>query len=377
MNAILLRRLAVNLTVAAVASAGCLGLLELAARLLHHPEPMRRVYDPFAYRIPQPNLVDRFTTGAGEELTIRLNEEGMRGPSVTEPVATGTLTVVFLGGSTTENYGYALEDTFPALVGKRLQEELGRPIRVFNAGMSAATTSTSLARLQHQVLDLKPDLVVVMHAINDLLGGFHPGFRGDGRHLVRPPTASWQPRSYLYDWLRSFAPHRRRGPLRHREERHIDDFSTFPALHVFERNLVSMAAIASAHHLPILFLTQGSMYQGATESDRERMYMTDSLVGQGTTPPDLESLTAGMRAFNHVVLHLEKGKGVRVFDLAATLPHSWEVFVDDCHFTKEGNRRVAEALDPVVRSMLQEQVRGDLDPAQQGGSQQISTQRGE
>ena len=54
-------------------------LVEIAARWYHRPSPVRRVYDPFAYRIPQPDLVDSFTGLDGELITVRLNELGMRG----------------------------------------------------------------------------------------------------------------------------------------------------------------------------------------------------------------------------------------------------------------------------------------------------------
>ncbi|MEM7582486.1 MAG: GDSL-type esterase/lipase family protein, partial [Acidobacteriota bacterium] len=168
-----------------------LAIAEGAARLLHAPEPIRRVYDPYAYRIPQPLLVDTFQTTPGETLdsepvTVRLNELGMRGPRLDEPTPADGLTLVFLGGSTTENYKFPRTETFPELIGQRVAAELGRPVRVFNAGMSAGTTATSLARLQHQVLDLEPSLIVVMHSINDLIFGFHPEYRPDGRHLTRP-----------------------------------------------------------------------------------------------------------------------------------------------------------------------------------------------
>ena len=160
------------------------GALEITARFFHEPPPVRRIYDPFCHKIPQPNLVEKFqiTNDTDEWVIFRLNEYGMRGPSVKDP-AGDKLTLVFLGGSTTENYRFNERDTFPFLTGKRLEKSIGQPVRVFNAGMSGATTGHSLSRLQHQVLDLHPDMIVVCHAVNDLISGFHPAFRTDGRHL--------------------------------------------------------------------------------------------------------------------------------------------------------------------------------------------------
>lgn len=331
-----------------------LALAEAAARILHTPEPLRRVYDPFAYRIPAPGLHDSFRNREGETVEVRLNELGMRGPSPAAPVAERSLTLVFLGGSSTENYAYDEPDTFPVQIGTALTRSLGRPVRVWNAGMSAATTSTNLARLQHQVLDLRPDLVVVMDGINDLLDGFHRAYRTDGRHLERPSLAGQRPRSYLYDWLRQASTPRRPPTPRPERQVRVTDYEAFPARRVFTRNLRSMATVAEAHGIDILFLTQGTMYRDEVDPrERDRFVLSAALGDKADRYPDVPSLAAGMRAFNAVVLALPRSGRVHVFDLASRLPQSWDVFYDDCHLTKAGNRRVAAELLPRIEELLQ------------------------
>ncbi len=329
-------------------------LAEAVARWLHQPVPIRRVYDPYAYRIPQPLLVDQFDTLDGEPMTVRLNELGMRGPSIEEPQPDDGLTVVFLGGSTTENYAFPHQQTFPVLVGQHVAAELGRPVRVFNAGMSAATTGTSLARLQHQVLDLEPSLIVLMHGINDLVFGFHPAFRTDGRHLIRPPTAGHQPRSFLWDWVRQRRERTRAAnPLPKGAERRFEAYESFPALRVFERNLQSMAAIARGHRIPIVFLTQATLYRADPQpDDPERFRLASAVAAHGGIPPDIPSLALGMAAFNAVVLDLETDSWVQTHDLAASLPRTRELIYDECHFTRVGNSKVAVELAPVLSSIL-------------------------
>lgn len=326
---------------------------ELSARLLIAPQPIRRVYDPFAYRIPQPLLVDEFMRPDGQRVEIRLNELGMRGPSVATPPPADALTVVFLGGSTTENYPHHRADTFPELIGSEVEARLGRPIRVLNAGMSAATTSTSLARLQHQLLDLEPSLVVVMHGINELFGGLSPDFQRDGRHLPRPATADTVPRSYLWDWIRR---HLRRTvpPFPERRTR-FDDFGDFAALDVFARNIRSMAAIATAHGIPILFLSQPTMYrEQPLPEDEARLYMARAWLAGRTAPPDIPSLAQGMRHFNEATLTIPATVGGRSFDLSARVPQSFDLILDDCHFTRAGNQRVAAELSPTIEEILRE-----------------------
>ena len=328
-------------------------LAEGGARLLHEPAPTRRVYDPYAYRIPQPLLVDEFETLDGERMTVRLNELGMRGPMLSEPLPSDGLTLVFLGGSTTENYAFPRPETFPELIARQLEKELGRPVRAFNAGMSAGTTATSLSRLQHQVLDLAPSLIVVLHGINDLVFGFHPDFRRDGRHLTRP-SAGRPPRSYLWDWIRErWGRREARKPLAVGPRQQVESYENFPALEVFERNLRSMAAIAGTHRVPILFLTQVTRYRLEPETgDEGRFRIASAVATRGGVPPDVPSLARGMAAFNATVLAIPTSPGVHLFDLAARLPRSEDLIYDECHLTRAGNRRVAAELTPILESIL-------------------------
>ena len=348
-----------------VVGAAVLGMAELGARLLSEPPSLQRVYDPFAHRIPQPGLVERFrvTNDEDEWVSFELNELGMRGPSVSESPPVGALTLVFLGGSTTENYRFNDEDTFPVLVGGALMRRTGRRVRVFNAGMSGGTTSHSLARLQHQVLDLRPDLIVVQHAINDLLSGFQPGYRRDQRHLPRA-DASRSDRLYLLSWLRrgrtrsdftTGVPYGAlQPPVRVDRTRSVLRYDDFPALAVFRRNLLSMAAIATAHDIPILFLTQASMYTANIPATEKawRLVMIRTLIDVGVTPPDVASLARGMDAFNGAIRDLPQISLVAVYDLARRIDLTTELFYDDCHLTREGNRRVSRVLSPVVTDIV-------------------------
>jgi lysophospholipase L1-like esterase len=334
---------------------GLLSLLlaEAGARVLHTPEPVRRVYDPYAYRIPAPGLYDAFRGREGEPVEVRLNELGMRGPSIAQPAEPDALTLVFLGGSSTENYAYPDPDTFPAQVGAEMQRRLGRPVRVFNAGMSAATSGTTLGRLQHQVLDLRPDLVVVMDGVNDLLEGFRKGYRRDGRHLRRPSLADERPRSYLLDWVRqAMGPRVPAAPPAGQKERRTE-YADFPARQVFARNLRSVAGIVEAHGLDVLFLTQPTMYTDVADpAEASRFVLSAALGPEAEAYPDVPSLAAGMRAFNGAVLELPRSSHVHVFDLAARLPRSFDLVYDDCHFTRAGNRRVAAELGDPVEELL-------------------------
>ncbi len=72
--------------------------------------------------------------------------------------------VIFFGDSLTVGYGAAAEQDFPSLVTKKLNIT-----SAINAGVSGNTTQDALNRLQKDVLDLKPSLVIVEFSGNDFL----------------------------------------------------------------------------------------------------------------------------------------------------------------------------------------------------------------
>jgi lysophospholipase L1-like esterase len=291
-------------------------------------------------------------------VTVRLDALGMRTwtaylPVLGAPVldATGDpIRLVFLGGSTTENYPFPDAETFPGLVGSAVAAALGRPVEVRNAGASGATTAVTLGRLQHQVVDLGPDLVVVMHAINDLFAGFAPGYRADQRHLSLPPRLTEQPRSALLDWLRQRRPRADQPPVTSGPSAaSIADWTQHPSYGPFVRNLRSIVAVAAAHDVPLLLMTQPTTY--ATGNDARFRLAARHRAG-GAAIPGGESLARGMAVFNDVTRAIAGLAGVPVLDLAMTMPRDDVLYWDECHFTREGNRELARQLAPVVNDRL-------------------------
>ena len=75
--------------------------------------------------------------------------------------------ITFLGGSTTECAWVKEELRFPYLTGKLLSEEWNTSIKILNTGVSAANLQDSLNLLLNKIIDYKPDIIVMMHAVND------------------------------------------------------------------------------------------------------------------------------------------------------------------------------------------------------------------
>jgi hypothetical protein len=79
------------------------------------------------------------------------------------------LTLVFLGGSTVACIYVEEENRFPYLVGNLLEKETGKKVTSINSGVSGNNSLHSLNILLNKVVPLKPDVVVMMENINDLI----------------------------------------------------------------------------------------------------------------------------------------------------------------------------------------------------------------
>ena len=78
------------------------------------------------------------------------------------------LTIAFLGGSTTECTYVDEDNRFPYLAGRLLERQTHLKVNSYNAGRSGNNTLHCLNVLLNKVVNLKPDIVVLMENINDL-----------------------------------------------------------------------------------------------------------------------------------------------------------------------------------------------------------------
>ena len=79
------------------------------------------------------------------------------------------LTLVFLGGSTVACIYVDEESRYPYLVGQLLEQKTGKKITSINAGVGGNNSLHSLDNLLNKIIPVKPDVVVMMHNINDLV----------------------------------------------------------------------------------------------------------------------------------------------------------------------------------------------------------------
>lgn len=94
---------------------------------------------------------------------IHINHRGARGREISPAKKPGVIRVLFLGGSQVFSY----VGNWPAKVGENLRRK-GYGVEVVNGGVPGHTTFDSLGKLLADYWTLKPDIIVLCQAWNDL-----------------------------------------------------------------------------------------------------------------------------------------------------------------------------------------------------------------
>jgi len=99
-----------------------------------------------------------------QEVTIRLNERGLRGEPV-RPPAQGQRRILVLGSSITLGWGVPEEDTLTARLQQMFKAD-GRDVEVLNAGIGNYNAVRSVELFLTQLTDLQPTDIVLHYFVN-------------------------------------------------------------------------------------------------------------------------------------------------------------------------------------------------------------------
>ena len=112
------------------------------------------------------------------------------------------LTIVTVGGSTTECFDLAEDKTWPHDLGVKLQRDF-KHLWLNNAGLSGNSTFGHAILMQDYLVKLKPKVVIFLVGINDLGSGANGiSTRGFTGLTFAPWSASWLPRRCTANWPR-------------------------------------------------------------------------------------------------------------------------------------------------------------------------------
>ncbi len=290
---------------------------------------------------------------------LRVDADGFIIPS--RVYSSPDLSLVFLGGSTTECMFVDEDNRFPYLVGVLLTQETGKKINSYNGGMSGNNSLHAIDLLVNKVMPLKPRAVVFMENINELSTLVYEGTYWNHNNSRAPLETLKKVKlvgkllkeicipnlNYAYRNLKQtlfagdedeFAGARHRK-LRLDQKRLVQEY---------EMNLQAIVDLCRVRGIVPVLMTQGNRITNSPDPV-VKAYVGQYSAETGITYARFKEI---YDAFNETVRRVGRRNRVLVIDLAAAVPPSKEYFYDMLHFNDAGScyaaRVIATQLKPVV-----------------------------
>jgi lysophospholipase L1-like esterase len=345
-------------------------------------ELILRVYNPLGFRIKGDKIIlpinkkeiihHEHGLGKLDKVVVhQRNSLGFRGPEPPADFPRG-LTIVTVGGSTTECFDLAEDKTWPHDLGVNLQRRF-KDLWLNNAGLSGNSTFGHYILMQDYLVKLKPKVVIFLVGINDLgirgerdfdqrIHGVN--FRSLERFLasaaVHSELATAALNLYRYYFPKSVMINNQNDPqeidlkkLRHFQvsgearaamlKDHRDHY-----VRPYQVRLERLLAICREHKITPVLLTQPVLYGEGVDA------ATGVDLGHRFVAQDMDGVTAWqvLELYNGVTREVGREQGVLVIDLAREMPKNSDYYYDLMHFTNAGAARVADLIDAQLTPYL-------------------------
>jgi lysophospholipase L1-like esterase len=349
-------------------------LLVSLALVLSLCELILRVYNPLGFRIKGDKIIlpinkkeiIHHENGLGkldQVVVQQRNSLGFRGP---EPPAdfAQNLTIVTVGGSTTECFDLAEDKTWPHNLGVTLKRDF-KHIWLNNAGLSGNSTFGHFILMQDYLVKLKPKVVIFLVGINDVgirgerdfderIHGLN--FRSLERFLasaaVHSELATAALNLYRFYFPKSVMINNQNDP----QETDLKKLLPFEVsdqkraviikehqdhyLGPYKTRLEKLIVICQENNIIPVFLTQPVLY-GNIVDPATGVDLSDKFVAK-----DMNGATAWevLELYNDITRKVGQEQGVLVIDLARQMPKDSRHYYDLMHYTNAGADKLADLI---------------------------------
>ena len=306
-----------------------------------------------------------YDTLVPKDYLLRIDNDGFIIPS--KKYSDPDISMVFLGGSTTECRFVEEENRFPYLTGVLLERKLGIKINSYNAGRSGNHSLHSLDILLNKVLPLKPDIVIMMENINDL-------------SILLHEKSYWnknKSRSVIFDvndeivsnffkimrdrWIPNFSAEMRNFD---RSIRYLwkydlkvnDEYATTRGnpivvnksgmVEQFEMNLQSLIYLCKARNIIPVIMTMSNRFK-----EKPDKIVADAVKDTGVDYGKFKDI---FDAFNESIRKKAKENNIMVIDLDKKIPQEKEFMYDVVHHNDNGSIKSAEVISEQLAPLVQQ-----------------------
>lgn len=287
------------------------------------------------------------------------NSLGFRGPDPPPDLAS-KLSVISVGGSTTQCFFLSDDKTWTARLGDRLDKSF-RDVWINNAGLDGHSTYGHLVLMEDQVAKLHPKVVLFLIGANDVARDPDVEFDAEnikGAISFRSPTAfikSLSPYSEVASLIANFyrSLNAYKEGLIHQkielskqgyidvspevEEQYLAQYASEHYLHGFEERLRKLIEVSRSNGIQPVLLTQ-PLLEGAGIDDVTHVDLARVIASPGHSGKMAWDL---QEKYNDVTRRVGQEKGLLVVDLARELPKSSRYFYDFIHYTNAGADAIA------------------------------------
>ena len=348
--------------------AGCLVALAVLELLLRVYNPLEIRFKPDRIVLPANkhyliNNAGKFTKLPPTTIHTK-NALGFRG-APPPPHFQEYLTLITVGGSTTECFYLSDGRTWPDLLGQELSRNFNR-VWVNNAGLDGATTYRHLILLEDYVVQLRPKVVLFLVGINDVGAGNLEAAEKRPGHYLRNMWRAVLNRSEVYALGQNLSRYllaQSRG-LHHTEIKlsqvetldHIPESTAQKTLQDYRANslpwfaqrLEKLVKLCRDHGIEPVLITQPTLYGPGV----------DPVTGVNLATIKLgDNLNGGLmfqvvELYNGVTRQVAQKNGVLLIDLARELPRNSTYYYDYLHYTEPGAAEVARIVDAQLSPFL-------------------------
>lgn len=261
------------------------------------------------------------------------------------------ISIVFLGGSTTECHFMDEKERFPYLVGRNLETILKKKVNTYNTGHAGNNTLHCDLILQAKVLPMRPQFAVLMECINDLT-------------LLAMLGDYWGPnatRGIIQDKEYNFAKRWIIDNLIGHKRDKVDARDEFAGQRTLARgltpehiakkyknNIELFVFLCRQHGITPVLMTQFNRFTPKLAENLERQ-IQPIFQSWGLS---YEQYKACYDALNETVRKVADEQGVLLIDLDRMVPKSRLTMYDVVHLNAEGSRQVADIVAKALAASL-------------------------
>ncbi len=353
-----------------------------------------RIYNPFFTTVKGNDIVLRAGLeyrfpgkpefGTDTVIYYRTNSLGFRGPDPPTDGLAGRLSIVAVGGSTTNCLVLNEEKTWPGVLYLMIKEAHPNAW-LNNAGMVGHTTFAHAQLLRDYVLDLNPDYVLFMVGVNDIekeeisqydreiirRGIDLDSFRGFFKSMATTSeTVALGINLYRHvRAIRKGLPYRGVNPENcvlvelepaHEVDRTLQE-QAVRYLPGYCRRVESLVEMTRARGATPVLITQPALYGDAVDDVTGVDLAKVTVRGASGRSGSLQWRV--LEAYNDVTRRVAEEDDILLIDLARELPKSSALFYDMIHFNNNGAAEVARIvwchLEPVIDAQSPSTVSGE------------------